>query len=287
MWNSKCLRVGVWCRCTLNLGIQINHIKEPIQSSSVGSWHVSHRGTSTFDNHLNHCIIVLKHSTGTGMRCIWWNVQCLMGWRWCAWLGWSYACLAWRRVSPWLSLGSIWSVWYGMKYFNHQIPESESGNTVHAENCIERNDLSFCRTVWNWSLFLAPPTYWHQRVTSENAQYSSRSGFWIFKISGSRFAVLRSFFSLAFSQCWSVSLRSFLSLCTERTLDGTSALTASCTALMLSAQLDTSLKRKESSIAEIHLSWLRSRRDGLEDSQVGIRARVAGWWSLALRPGRL
>ena len=32
----------------------------------------------------------------------------------------------------WLSLRSICSVRYGMKYFNHQVPESESGNTVHA-----------------------------------------------------------------------------------------------------------------------------------------------------------
>ena len=31
-----------------------------------------------------------------------------------------------------LSLGSICSVRYGMKYFNHKIPESESGNTVDA-----------------------------------------------------------------------------------------------------------------------------------------------------------
>ena len=46
-----------------------------------------------------------------------------------------------------LSLGSISSVRYRMKYFTHQIPESESGNTVHAQTCIERNDLSFCRTV--------------------------------------------------------------------------------------------------------------------------------------------
>ena len=29
-------------------------------------------------------------------------------------------------------LGPSVSVRYGMKYFNHQIPESESGNTVHA-----------------------------------------------------------------------------------------------------------------------------------------------------------
>ena len=36
-----------------------------------------------------------------------------------------------------------------------------------------RNYLSFCRTVWNRSLFLAQPTYWHVRLTSENAQNSS------------------------------------------------------------------------------------------------------------------
>ena len=37
-----------------------------------------------------------------------------------------------RRVSPWHSLESVSPVRYGMKYFNHQIPKSESGNTVHA-----------------------------------------------------------------------------------------------------------------------------------------------------------
>ena len=36
-----------------------------------------------------------------------------------------------RRVSPWLSLGSFCSAQYGMKYLNHQIPKSKSGNTVH------------------------------------------------------------------------------------------------------------------------------------------------------------
>ena len=41
-------------------------------------------------------------------------------------------------------------------------------------------------------------------------------------------------------------------------LDGTCALTTCCTALMLSAQVITSLKRKESFIAEIHLSFFSS-----------------------------
>ena len=47
-----------------------------------------------------------------------------------------------RRVSPWLSLGSICSVRYGMKSFNHQIPESESGNTVHMRKPASREMIS-------------------------------------------------------------------------------------------------------------------------------------------------
>ena len=111
--------------------------------------------------------------------------QCLLEWRWCALLGWGYACLAWQLPtgSPWLSLGFISSVQYGMKRFNHQIPECESGNKVHAWTCIERNDFSFCRTVWNWSLFLVHPTHWHERVTSENAKNSYWCWFWIFNVS--------------------------------------------------------------------------------------------------------
>ena len=68
-------------------------------------------------------------------------------------------------------------------------------------------------------------------------------------------AVLRSFFTLL-----SVSVVPFVFVasCRDRTLDATCALTTCCTALMLSAQVITSLKRKESFIAEIHLSFFSS-----------------------------
>ena len=49
-----------------------------------------------------------------------------------------------RRVSPWLSLGSICSVRYGMKYFNNQIPESESG-ILEAAPRLSANSLSLLR----------------------------------------------------------------------------------------------------------------------------------------------
>ena len=44
----------------LNLWIQIDSIKQPIKSNSVGSGNMSWSGTSTFDNHLDHCFGVFK-----------------------------------------------------------------------------------------------------------------------------------------------------------------------------------------------------------------------------------
>ena len=45
----------------LDFGIQINSIKQPIKSNSVGSGDVSHCRTSSFNDHLDHSFIVLKH----------------------------------------------------------------------------------------------------------------------------------------------------------------------------------------------------------------------------------
>ena len=124
----------------LNCRIKINPLKQPIQSNSVGSWHMSHCGTSAFDYHLNHGLIVLKdvqHSTGIRILCIGWNVI-NVGWNDVGVLDWDGVMRVWldncRRVSlSWVTC----SVRYGMNYVSHQIPECESGNTVHAWTCIE------------------------------------------------------------------------------------------------------------------------------------------------------
>ena len=71
-----------------------------------------------------------------------------------------------------------------MKHFNHQIPEIKSGNSIHAQTRIKRNNLSFRQTVWDWSLFLTHPSHGNKRVTAKDAQDSTRSRFWVFKISG-------------------------------------------------------------------------------------------------------
>ena len=42
----------------LNVGIQIDSIKQPIKSNSVGSGNTSHCGTSSLYDHLDHCFVV-------------------------------------------------------------------------------------------------------------------------------------------------------------------------------------------------------------------------------------
>ena len=113
----------------LNFGVQCNSVKQPIQTNSVGSWHMSHCGTSDFDYHLNNGISILKdiqHSIGTRMCPAWWNVnntgQIDIGVR-----GWNLFSLVWlrirRQVSPWLSytFGFVGLVPWRMKYFSNKI----------------------------------------------------------------------------------------------------------------------------------------------------------------------
>ena len=112
----------------------------------------------------------------------WWNVinvdQIRIGVR-----GWNLFSHVWLKSCRGSLTSLVLLVWWWMKYFNHWIPKGESGNTVHASTCTKRNHLSFCRPVWNRSLFLAHPAYWYKRVTSENAQESSWCWFWVFEVS--------------------------------------------------------------------------------------------------------
>ena len=44
----------------LDLGVQIDSIKQLIKSNSVGSGNMSHRRASSLENHLDHCFVVFK-----------------------------------------------------------------------------------------------------------------------------------------------------------------------------------------------------------------------------------
>ena len=52
--------VGVF---DLDFGVQIDSIKQPIKRNSVGPGNMSHCGTPSFDNHLDHCFVGLKKKT--------------------------------------------------------------------------------------------------------------------------------------------------------------------------------------------------------------------------------
>ena len=44
----------------LDLGVQIDSIKQPIKSNSVGSGNMSHCRASSLYDHLDHCFVVFK-----------------------------------------------------------------------------------------------------------------------------------------------------------------------------------------------------------------------------------
>ena len=45
----------------LDFGVNINSIEQPIKHNSVDPGNVSHCRTSAFNDHLDHCFVVLKH----------------------------------------------------------------------------------------------------------------------------------------------------------------------------------------------------------------------------------
>ena len=45
----------------LDLGIQINSIKQPIKCNSVSSGNMSHCRTPSYYDHFDHCFIVFEH----------------------------------------------------------------------------------------------------------------------------------------------------------------------------------------------------------------------------------
>ena len=47
----------------LAVGVQIDSVKQPMKSNSVGSGNMSHCRASSFYNHLNHCFVVFKTHT--------------------------------------------------------------------------------------------------------------------------------------------------------------------------------------------------------------------------------
>ena len=145
---------------------------------------MSHCGTPSFDNHLNHCFVVLKHiqqsflmrklDVGGKTISIIQNVDH------------SLRSLVWPVIFITVHNGlhrSIVGLNHVSKDWNNQISQIESGNPVQSQSSVQRDDFGFCWTVWNWCLLLTHPTYWNKCMTSKNEQCSTRSRCWVLKIS--------------------------------------------------------------------------------------------------------
>ena len=61
LWSARGRNQSYTDTLDLNLGVQINSVKQPIKSNSVGSGYVSHCWTSAFNDHFNHGFVILKN----------------------------------------------------------------------------------------------------------------------------------------------------------------------------------------------------------------------------------
>ena len=150
----------------LDFGVQIDSIEQPIKSNSVGSGDVSHCRTSAFNNHLDYSFIVLKHiqlSFLTRGLDIWRNSINVFH---------HIDFVVRLVVFVIITLRFPRSIWNTRKHFQEQKQldpiVQERANHLISIRC-HRDDFRFCRTVRNWCLFLAHPTYWNKCMTSKNA----------------------------------------------------------------------------------------------------------------------
>ena len=123
----------------LNLGIQINSVKQLVKSNSVGFGYVSHCWTSAFDDQFNHSskkYSIAPNRENFAFDGTWINIAqitiVVLGWNLGLVLGVLDWCGVTRRVSSYLIFGVVDSVWWRMKHFKSQIPKIKSWCYIHA-----------------------------------------------------------------------------------------------------------------------------------------------------------
>ena len=180
-WNVNELVFGVDV-FDLDLGVQTSSIKQPVKSNSVGPGNMSHCKTPSFNDHFDHCFIVFEHTQQSFLM----RKSDVWGWTLSKTLvaprDWWRTWFVSRRTTGLSVLSWFWVVFPRKKTIRSHKSRTRK-KPVQSQSSVQRDDFGFCWTVWNWSLFLAHPTYWNKRMTSKNAQCSSRSGFRIFDVS--------------------------------------------------------------------------------------------------------
>ena len=101
----------------LNLGVQIDSVKQQIKSNSVGSWYVSHCGTSVFYHHLYHGSLSskcrashqIKKTSRSTRHNQHYSIQDCCAWVE-LWFGFGCACLMWCHATSFLGLDLCFSL---------------------------------------------------------------------------------------------------------------------------------------------------------------------------------
>ena len=52
----------------LDIWVQVDSIEQPIKRNSVSPGNMSHCGTPSFNDHLDHCFVILKHIQGVSLE---------------------------------------------------------------------------------------------------------------------------------------------------------------------------------------------------------------------------
>ena len=117
-------------------------IKWLIKRFSVSPGNMSCCGTPPFNDHLDHCFIVFKHTQQSFLmrRLV---LSTLI-------FPWDFLTSFSINRSP----RSVWSLSHASKNRNNQIPLFQSKQPVQSQFSVRRDDFRFCRTVRNGSLFL-------------------------------------------------------------------------------------------------------------------------------------
>ena len=155
--------------CELMFGVDVP-IEQPIKSNSVGSWHMSHCGTSAFDYHINHGFIILKdmkHSTKSRIFHVRRNVINIAQIKIVV-LGWNFVLIVLAGFPVDWSLDLL--DWFGEEWNTLTTKSQRSRAEIPSmRKPALREHFSFRWAVWDWCLCLAHPTFWHERMTYGNA----------------------------------------------------------------------------------------------------------------------
>ena len=146
---------------------------------------MSHCGTSSLCDHLDHCFVVFKHKPQSFLtrRIHVWRNKCMD-----------------HQLSMTFHFWSLCTVVGTSRLVRTQVSTCSLDLSRVSVNCDDqiqcqvrvyrpslilhpRNDFWFCWTVRNWNFLLTHPTDSNKRLTSKNAQCSTWRRLWILKIS--------------------------------------------------------------------------------------------------------